>query len=920
MDSAGDDFTSGATENHVDGPDSDIQVADIKAKLQENGDMSNHIDQKSQNGHASPKESSSKDKHHSSSSSKHSHHSSSSKHKDGSSSSSKHHSSSSSKHGSSSSSKHGSSHHSSSKHSSSSSSKHKDGSSSSSKHREGSSSSKHRDGHHSSSSSSKHKDGSSHSSSKHRDGSSHSSSKHRDGSGHSSSKHSSSSSHSKDKHSSSSKHKEHSSSKSSENPDVVSESSPPKQVKNEPQSPTKKEPESPKKSPTKSSPEKSVKDEPMSDDDVPLSKRMEKTTPKPAPKRELGQDSDDEDVPLSSRMKKVKKEPKQPTKKRKSEPEESEEEKPLKKKKKVQPKQSQQKSPQKGKKKPEEAEVWRWWEEERRDDGQKWNFLEHKGPVFAPDYEPVPSDVKFYYDGKVMKLSPEAEEVGTFYARMLDHDYTTRDVFNKNFLKDWRKMMTSEEKEVIKDLSKCNFTEMDRYFKLKTEERKAMTKEEKLKIKNKNAEIQEEYGFCTMDGHKEKIGNFRIEPPGLFRGRGDHPKQGMLKRRTMPEDVIINCAKTSEVPQPPKGHKWKEVRHDNKVSWLACWNENVQGQTKYVMLNAASRLKGEKDWQKYETARKLHKCVDKIRHNYMEDWKSKEMRIRQRAVAMYFIDKLALRAGNEKEEGETADTVGCCSLRVEHLKTHEKYEDQENVVEFDFLGKDSIRYYNRVNVEKRVFKNLQLFMDNKQPGDDLFDRLNTTILNKHLHDLMDGLTAKVFRTFNASRTLQEQLNLLTEEEDQVPAKLLSYNRANRAVAVLCNHQRAVPKNFSKQMENLQNKIDAKKDAIREAKKQLKSAKNNFKAAKSDKNKKVMDMKKKSVARLEDQLVKLEVQATDKDENKEIALGTSKLNYLDPRISIAWCKKWEVPIEKIYNKTQRDKFRWAIDMADEDFVF
>ena len=56
------------------------------------------------------------------------------------------------------------------------------------------------------------------------------------------------------------------------------------------------------------------------------------------------------------------------------------------------------------------------------------------------------------------------------------------------------------------------------------------------------------------------------------------------------------------------------------------------------------------------------------------------------------------------------------------------------------------------------------------------------------------------------------------------------------------------------------------------------------------------------------------------ENKEIALGTSKLNYLDPRISVAWCKKWDVPIEKIYNKTQREKFAWAIDMADEDFVF
>lgn len=61
--------------------------------------------------------------------------------------------------------------------------------------------------------------------------------------------------------------------------------------------------------------------------------------------------------------------------------------------------------------------------------------------------------------------------------------------------------------------------------------------------------------------------------------------------------------------------------------------------------------------------------MDKIRANYQDDWKSKEMRIRQRAVALYFIDKLALRAGHEKEEGETADTVGCCSLRVEHIST-----------------------------------------------------------------------------------------------------------------------------------------------------------------------------------------------------------------------------------------------------------
>jgi len=49
----------------------------------------------------------------------------------------------------------------------------------------------------------------------------------------------------------------------------------------------------------------------------------------------------------------------------------------------------------------------------------------------------------------------------------------------------------------------------------------------------------------------------------------------------------------------------------------------------------------------------------------------------------------------------------------------------------------------------------------------------------------------------------------------------------------------------------------------------------------------VESKRKAVQRIEEQLMKLEVQATDREENKQIALGTSKLNYLDPRISVAW---------------------------------
>lgn len=50
---------------------------------------------------------------------------------------------------------------------------------------------------------------------------------------------------------------------------------------------------------------------------------------------------------------------------------------------------------------------------------------------------------------------------------------------------------------------------------------------------------------------------------------------------------------------------------------------------------------------------------------------------------------------------------------------------------------------------------------------------------------------------------------------------------------------------------------------------------------------LVDKKKKAVQRCEEQLLRMEVQATDKEENKQIALSTSKLNYLDPRISVAW---------------------------------
>jgi DNA topoisomerase-1 len=54
-------------------------------------------------------------------------------------------------------------------------------------------------------------------------------------------------------------------------------------------------------------------------------------------------------------------------------------------------------------------------------------------------------------------------------------------------------------------------------------------------------------------------------------------------------------------------------------------------------------------------------------------------------------------------------------------------------------------------------------------------------------------------------------------------------------------------------------------------------------------------------------------------NKDIALGTSKLNYMDPRITVTWCKNEEVPIEKVFSQTLRNKFGWAMQ-AKKDWEF
>ena len=119
-------------------------------------------------------------------------------------------------------------------------------------------------------------------------------------------------------------------------------------------------------------------------------------------------------------------------------------------------------------------------------------------------------------------------------------------------------------------------------------------------------------------------------------------------------------------------------------------------------------------------------------------------------MCAYFIDKLSLRVGNEKDITEEADTVGCCSLRIENIQ----FAGDDRVT-LDFIGKDSMRYCNTVEVDQLVYAHLIRFCENKESRENIFCQINSLKLNEFLKEKsgMVDLSAKVFRTYNASETL-----------------------------------------------------------------------------------------------------------------------------------------------------------------------
>lgn len=294
----------------------------------------------------------------------------------------------------------------------------------------------------------------------------------------------------------------------------------------------------------------------------------------------------------------------------------------------------------------------------------KFKTLEHNGPLFPAAYE---YKNKFYVNG--IKLPYFAEDLLWHWA-VLGEDYRKDKVYQKNFATTFLKNVPAGCPKTFPAGYEKTIEAMQAENELIKEAKKlANTKEAREAKKAATEKLKEQYGFATLDGKKQPIMMYTVEPEGIYIGRGNSPARGMWKYAVQPEDVTINYAgDKSKVPQPPAGHTWKAVvqDHNNMATCLfdVHIGEGFATKTKGFGFAATSDTKQNSDIKKYDKAQQLAKDWNKV-----EKWINEGVAAgKQEAVIAWLILRTGIRVGGQKNELLENGTVGASTLLVENIK------------------------------------------------------------------------------------------------------------------------------------------------------------------------------------------------------------------------------------------------------------
>lgn len=275
----------------------------------------------------------------------------------------------------------------------------------------------------------------------------------------------------------------------------------------------------------------------------------------------------------------------------------------------------------------------------------------------------------------------------------------------------------------------------------------------------------------------------RVDGPSIFCGRDPHhPKRGTCKWGVKPSEVTLNLSPDAILPAKKKG--FVRFVHQPHVRWIASWKDPVSDERRYVTIKQPETI------SKFDQARVLKKKLPKI-HTLINEsiQQTTNHKLQQLALAVYLIEHLCIRVGNEKDTMSEADTVGCCTLRAH---THVRIQNgATRTVRVSFSGKDSIPFDKSIALPPRFFDVLAQMLRTKPTDALLFDLINPTMINRYIQKVCPSCTAKTFRTMRASATFER---VLRNTNDPV--------RANGDVARLLNHQRATKSNRTR-MYNMQ---------------------------------------------------------------------------------------------------------------------
>jgi DNA topoisomerase-1 len=530
--------------------------------------------------------------------------------------------------------------------------------------------------------------------------------------------------------------------------------------------------------------------------------------------------------------------------------------------------------------------------------------LKHNG-IYVPSYDYKGLSVRI--QDQTLKLTPKSEQMAIAWTRKkLSFTSPPDKVYYINFLEDFLEILRAENPHLksldgfktehmdklekdnnawlvdgkFKDDPDVDFGEVIKSVVDEQQKKLSMSKEEKKKLaaerKVRREALRETYVYAFVDDKKLEIANWTAEPSCVFAGRGDHPRRGKWKQGPAEEDIILNLSPDS--PRP--SGKWKEVVWEPEKMYVAKWEDKLTGKMKYVWFSDSAFLKQENEREKFKKAERLDKEIQRIESHIMKNLESKDQETRKIATVCWLVLRVNIRVGDEKDPDE-ADTVGAITLRPEHVKI------EGDVLNFDFLGKDCVRWVKQVPAPMPVVQNLAEF--SRQSAEYLFEGINSRKISRFLSQKMDGLTAKVFRTWRCTQTVKSNLDKChVKREDPDYLKQYCAKMANLEAAKVANHKRKVPSSFEERLAKKEIRLKELEAALKE----------------KEKDGKKTDTYIKRVEKAKVDLVLMR-------EMKEYNLGTSLKSYIDPMAYVRWALRTDFQLDKFYPKTLRKKFSWAL---------